>query len=127
MFTQGSNTQQQILDQVEQAISSNKAGNLDISGYKNTIDFLNKSWSSFKQNAIDSVTQVGESSQSIVKNLWDFGNKMLNQESASGSGVGIKAAVQESVQNLFLKPHDGAGGIHRTDLAGAVPFERRRQ
>ena len=87
MFTQGSNTQQQILDQVEQAISSNKAGNLDISGYKNTIDFLNKSWSSFKQNAIDSVTQVGESSQSIVKNLWDFGNKMLNQESASGSGV----------------------------------------
>lgn len=87
MFTQGSNTQQQILDQVEQAISSNKAGNLDISGYKNTIDFLNKSWDSFKQNAIDSVTQVGESSQSIVKNLWDFGNKMLNQESASGSGV----------------------------------------
>lgn len=87
MFTQGSNTQQQILDQVEQAISSNKAGNLDISGYKNTIDFLSKSWDSFKQNAIDSVTQVGESSQSIVKNLWDFGNKMLNQESASGSGV----------------------------------------
>lgn len=87
MFTQGSNTQQQILDQVEQAISSNKAGNLDISGYKNNIDFLNKSWDSFKQNAIDSVTQVGESSQSVVKNLWDFGNKMLNQESASGSGV----------------------------------------
>lgn len=87
MFTQGSNTQQQILDQVEQAISSNKAGNLDISGYKNNIDFLNKSWDSFKQNAIDSVTQVGESSQSVVKNLWDFGNKMLNQESASGNGV----------------------------------------
>lgn len=87
LFGKGSSTQQQILDQLEQAISSNKAGNLNISGYKNTIDFLNKSWDSFKQNAIDSVTQVGESSQSIIQNLWDFGSKMLNRESASGSGV----------------------------------------
>lgn len=106
MFTQGSNTQQQILDQVEQAISSNKAGNLDISGYKNNIDFLNKSWDSFKQNAIDSVTQVGESSQSVVKNLWDFGNKMLNQESASGSGVvrtiakGISATIKSGKNGI---------------------------
>lgn len=101
MFTQGSNTQQQILDQVEQAISSNKAGNLDISGYKNNIDLLNKSWDSFKQNAIDSVTQVGESSQSVVKNLWDFGNKMLNQESASGSGVvrTIAKGISTTIKN----------------------------
>lgn len=101
MFTQGSNTQQQILDQVEQAISSNKAGNLDISGYKNNIDFLNKSWDSFKKNAIDSVTQVGESSQSVVKNLWDFGNKMLNQESASGSGVvrTIAKGISTTIKN----------------------------
>lgn len=104
MFTQGSNTQQQILDQIEQAISSNKAGNLDISGYKNNIDFSNKSWDSFKQNAIDSVTRVGESFQSVVKNLWDFGNKMLNQESASGSGVvrtiakGISTLLQQGIQ-----------------------------
>ena len=126
MFTQGSNTQQQILDQVEQAISSNKAGNLDISGYKNTIDFLSKSWDSFKQNAIDSVTQVGESSQSVVKNLWDFGNKMLNQESASGSGVvrtiakgisttiksgkrGISTLLQQGIQSNQVLGISGQG------------------
>lgn len=126
MFTQGSNTQQQILDQVEQAISSNKAGNLDISGYKNTIDFLNKSWDSFKQNAIDSVTQVGESSQSIVKNLWDFGSKMLNQESASGRGVvrtiakgisttlkngknGISTLLQQGIQSIQTLGMNGQG------------------
>lgn len=106
MFTQGSNTQQQILDQVEQAISSNKAGNLDISGYKNTIDFLSKSWDSFKQNAIDSVTQVGESSQSIVQNLWDFGSKMLNQESASGSGV-----VRTIAKGISTTLKNGQNGI----------------
>ena len=126
MFTQGSNTQQQILDQVEQAISSNKAGNLDISGYKNNIDFLNKSWNSFKQNAIDTVTQVGESSQSIVKNLWDFGSKMLNQESASGSGVvrtiakgisttlkngknGISTLLQQGIQSIQTLGMNGQG------------------
>lgn len=124
MFTQGSNTQQQILDQVEQAISSNKAGNLDISGYKNTIDFLNKSWSSFKQNAIDSVTQVGESSQSIVKNLWDFGNKMLNQESASGSGVvrtiakGISATIKSGKKGISTFLQQGIQANQALGISG---------
>lgn len=106
LFGKGSSTQQQILDQLEQAISSNKAGNLDISGYKNTIDFLSKSWDSFKQNAIDSVTQVGESSQSIVQNLWDFGSKMLNQESASGSGV-----VRTIAKGISTTLKNGQNGI----------------
>ena len=124
MFTQGSNTQQQILDQVEQAISSNKAGNLDISGYKNTIDFLNKSWDSFKQNAIDSVTQVGESSQSIVKNLWDFGNKMLNQESASGSGVvrtiakGISTTIKSGKKGISTFLQQGIQANQALGISG---------
>lgn len=124
MFTQGSNTQQQILDQVEQAISSNKAGNLDISGYKNNIDFLNKSWDSFKQNAIDSVTQVGESSQSIVKNLWDFGNKMLNQESASGSGVvrtiakGISTTIKSGKKGISTFLQQGIQANQALGISG---------
>lgn len=124
MFTQGSNTQQQILDQVEQAISSNKVGNLDISGYKNNIDFLNKSWDSFKQNAIDSVTQVGESSQSIVKNLWDFGNKMLNQESASGSGVvrtiakGISTTIKSGKKGISTFLQQGIQANQALGISG---------
>lgn len=124
MFTQGSNTQQQILDQVEQAISSNKAGNFDISGYKNNIDFLNKSWDSFKQNAIDSVTQVGESSQSIVKNLWDFGNKMLNQESASGSGVvrtiakGISTTIKSGKKGISTFLQQGIQANQALGISG---------
>ena len=124
MFTQGSNTQQQILDQVKQAISSNKAGNLDISGYKNNIDFLNKSWDSFKQNAIDSVTQVGESSQSIVKNLWDFGNKMLNQESASGSGVvrtiakGISTTIKSGKKGISTFLQQGIQANQALGISG---------
>lgn len=124
MFTQGSNTQQQILDQVEQAISSNKAGNLDISGYKNNIDFLNKSWDSFKQNAIDSVTQVGESSQSVVKNLWDFGNKMLNQESASGSGVvrtiakGISTTIKSGKKGISTFLQQGIQANQALGISG---------
>lgn len=124
MFTQGSNTQQQILDQVEQAISSNKAGNLDISGYKNNIDFLNKSWDSFKQNAIDSVTQVGESSQSVVKNLWDFGNKMLNQESASGSGVvrtiakGISTTIKSGKRGISTFLQQGIQANQALGISG---------
>lgn len=124
MFTQGSNTQQQILDQVEQAISSNKAGNLDISGYKNNIDFLNKSWDSFKQNAIDSVTQVGESSQSVVKSLWDFGNKMLNQESASGSGVvrtiakGISTTIKSGKKGISTFLQQGIQANQALGISG---------
>lgn len=124
MFTQGSNTQQQILDQVEQAISSNKAGNLDISGYKNNIDFLNKSWDSFKQNAIDSVTQVGESSQSVVKNLWDFGNKMLNQESASGNGVvrtiakGISTTIKSGKKGISTFLQQGIQANQALGISG---------
>lgn len=124
MFTQGSNTQQQILDQVEQAISSNKAGNLDISGYKNNIDFLNKSWDSFKQNAIDSVTQVGESSQSVVKNLWDFGSKMLNQESASGSGVvrtiakGISTTIKSGKKGISTFLQQGIQANQALGISG---------
>lgn len=124
MFTQGSNTQQQILDQVEQAISSNKAGNLDISGYKNNIDFLNKSWDSFKKNAIDSVTQVGESSQSVVKNLWDFGNKMLNQESASGSGVvrtiakGISTTIKSGKKGISTFLQQGIQANQALGISG---------
>ena len=124
MFTQGSNTQQQILDQVEQAISSNKAGNLDISGYKNTIDFLSKSWDSFKQNAIDSVTQVGESSQSVVKNLWDFGNKILNQESASGSGVvrtiakGISTTIKSGKRGISTLLQQGIQANQALGISG---------
>lgn len=41
---------------------------------------------------------------------------------ASGSGTGSKASFPESVPYLFLKSHDGAGGIHCTDLAGIVPL-----
>lgn len=124
MFTQGSNTQQRILDQVEQAISSNKAGNLDISGYKNNIDFLNKSWDSFKQNAIDSVTQVGESSQSVVKNLWDFGSKMLNQESASGSGVvrtiakGISTTIKSGKKGISTFLQQGIQANQALGISG---------
>ena len=41
---------------------------------------------------------------------------------SSGSGTGSKASFPESVPYLFLKSHDGAGGIHCTDLAGIVPL-----
>ena len=39
-------------------------------------------------------------------------------------GAGSEAAVPFPVPYLFLKPHDGAGCLHRFNLAGTVPLQR---
>jgi multiple sugar transport system permease protein len=40
----------------------------------------------------------------------------------AGAAAGMQNPHEEPVPNLLFKPHDGARGVHRPDLAGFVSF-----